>query len=156
MRKERNSSEKIWAEEQKVIRKQTREDVKKVRPILEKDPDWPLVSGLRKAVTQEDDKRQRMALTRLTKKAVNLLFPEYKALARYDRGTASHWVNVNIVTQEKILDATQGKIKERAENMLEAVGLRYGSYYSDYGTVAGDDWHSCLHVGVNVIGWEHY
>jgi hypothetical protein len=129
-------------------------DAERIRPILEKDPDWPLVSGKQELITMEDYAREKRALTRLTKKATQLLFPEYKALACYGSGTAHYWVHINIVTPENVDRVTERNISERAKKMLLATGLKYGSYYTDYGP--NNVYAPCLSINLNDVNWGHY
>lgn len=131
---------------EEIMKKQAEEDVKKIRPILEKDPDWTLVSS--EGVSREDKQRQRRALTRLTKKAVNLLFPEFKASAHHDRGTARHWVTVNITVPGTPENALIQEMTQRAEKMLVSSGLKYAAYFPD-SFPGKDDWSPCLLVKVN-------
>ena len=144
-----------YADKIKSEKRQAKEDADKIRPILEKDPDWPLVAGIKKPDTQEECDRERRAQTRLTKKAVQLLYPEYKALSCHGTGTAHYWVHVNIVMPEKPEYAESRKIIERADMMLEQVGIKYGGYLPD--SLPGkDEWTPCLTVVINDLMWGGY
>lgn len=130
-------------------KEQTKEDVEKIRPILEKDPDWNLVSGKKDWDNSEEHDRQKRSVVRLTKKAVNLLFPEYKVKVSRDRGSASAWVNVNFVIPE-VESLEHQAITGRTQRLLKSVGIQYASYYSD--SLPGkDDWRPCILVAVNHI-----
>jgi hypothetical protein len=122
-----------------------RKDAKKIIPILKRDPDWRLVTGKKKPVTDEDYKRKSRGLTRLTKKAVNLLFPQFKTSVRYDRGTARHWVDVEIAIPEEIKDPQRQNVGRRVKMMLKSTGLKYSEYFPD-SFPGKDDWRPCLLV----------
>ncbi|HKC05062.1 MAG TPA: hypothetical protein VKC54_04305 [Patescibacteria group bacterium] len=129
--------------------KQAKEDVDKIRPILEKDPDWPLVSGIQKPNTQEEYNKENRAQTRLTKKAVQLLYPDYKVSSTHGTGTAHYWVYVDITIPERLEYSEERKIVGRTDAMLEQVGIKYGGYFSD--SLPGKDtWTSCLRIEINV------
>jgi len=134
------------SEELKQFKKQAEEDLARIRPILEKDPDWPLASGQISWVDKENYYRKRNAVSRLTRKAVRELFPEYKVHVRRDRGTASGWIGVNFVIPGIEGSGWQDIIR-RTRNMLLSVGIQYGSYFPDSGP--GDNWTPCLLVTVN-------
>lgn len=143
MRKEQRGLS--YAEVLTQVRRLAKKDADRIRTILEDDPDWTL----------EDGKRERRALTRLSKKAVGLLFPEYKALSCYGSGTAHYWVHVNIMVPGEPSRKQIGDIKQRAKMMLEQVGLKYGIYLPD--SLPGkDEFTPCLSVQVNDINWGHY
>ena len=121
-------------------------DAERIRPILEKDPDWPLASG---QISWEDKERyyeKRNAVSRLTRKAVRQLFPEYNVHVRRGRGTASGWIDVNFVIPGTGNVDSQN-IRRRTRELLLAVGIQYGSYFPDSGP--GDDWTPCLLVTIN-------
>jgi hypothetical protein len=150
MRKERDANNSV----EKQIKKQIKEDVGKIRPILERDPDWPLASGGKQAEPTNKGIQEKMrALTRLTKKATYQLFPEFKILSRHGSGTAYGWVHVNIVIPEKIDEISKRRIEQRAQSMLEAVGLEYGTYFTDYG-MGLDHMTPCLSTRVNDFSWK--
>jgi hypothetical protein len=137
-------------------KRQGQEDADKIRPILEKDPDWLLVSGKQKPVTNEEHRREKRALTRLTKKAANLLFPQFKALSCYGSGTAHYWVHVNIVVPEKNIGLPEQKnIEQRVTETLISTRLKYSMYLPD-SFPGKDDWTPCLSVRVNDLSWGHY
>lgn len=141
MDKERGGQN-LESEEQRQIKK----DVEKIRPILEKDPDWPLASG---QISWEDKKNyynKRNAVSRLTRKAVRELFPEYKVRVRRGRGTVSNWIGVNYVISDMESSDWRSVIR-RTREMLLSVGIQYGSFFPDSGP--GDDWTPCLTVSVN-------
>lgn len=126
-------------------RRLAKEDAAKIIPVLEKDPDWLLVSGQKEPVTDEDFRRKRRGLTRMTKKAINLLFPQFKASVCYDRGTASHWVDVNIILPKEFNDLQRQNVGTRTSMMLKSTGLKYSMYFPD--SLPGkDDWRPCLLV----------
>lgn len=149
MAKQGKQKESTYAEFLRQAEKLGREDANKIRPILEKDPDWLLASGKQKLATEEERKREKRALVRLTKKAVNLLFPQYKTLCHRGTGTAHQWVCVNIlVKKQSAEDLFYEEIKRRANMMLEVLGLCYGKYFSD--SLPGkDEYTSCLSVSIN-------
>jgi hypothetical protein len=150
-RSPRNNN-KEGALEQRRIKKQTKEDVAKVCPTLEQDPDWPLVSGVRKNLSAWEDRQFGHARTRLTKKAVNLLLPEFKSLACSGSGTSRRWVHVNILIPEGA--RKPDNIEQRVKRMLMASGIEYSSYYTDHGP--NNHYSPCLSVRVNDISWGHH
>lgn len=149
MEKKRKQKESTHAEFLRQAEKLGREDADKIRSILEKDSDWLLVSGKQKPATKEERKREKRALVRLTKKAVKLLFPQYKTLCHRGTGTAHNWVYVNIlVPKQSRRDICDDEIEQRANVMLEALGLCYSKYFSD--SLPGkDEYTSCLSVRIN-------
>jgi hypothetical protein len=156
MKKERNENRNSlpkpdWpfadhSEELKQLKKQAEEDLDRIRPILEKDPDWPLASGQISWEDKENYYRKRNAVSRLTRKAVCELFPEYKVHVRRDRGTASGWIGGNFVIPG-IEGSDRRNIIRRTNSMLLSVGIEYASFFPDSGP--GDDWTPCLLVTVN-------
>jgi hypothetical protein len=121
-------------------------DAERIRPILEKDPDWPLASGQIGWEDKETYYRKRNAVSRLTREAVRELFPEYKVHVRRSRGTASNWINVNFVIPGIERPDRQDVIR-RTSGMLHAVGIQYSTYDSDFGP--GDNSGQCLGVTIN-------
>jgi hypothetical protein len=125
-------------------------DAERIRPILEKDPDWPLASGKQESDTfkYEEWKRKKSALSRLTKKAVNLLYPDYVVSVKFDRGTASNWLDVNFKFPKTPEYLEIQKITQRTREMLICTGLQYPAYFPD--SMPGkDDWTPCLNVSIN-------
>lgn len=120
-------------------------DVERIRPILEKDPEWPLASG-QINWDEETYYRESYAVSRLTKKAVCELFPEYKVHVHRGRGSASNWINVNFVIPDMEKSDWRGIIR-RTRDLLLSVGIQYGSFLSDFGP--GNDCSPCLDVSVN-------
>lgn len=135
------------------MKKQAKDDAAKICPILQKDPDWPLASG-KIPVDGLNYRKSMRALTRLTKKASQLLFPEYKVLSCHGSGTTYYWVYVNIVIPEKTELTEDENIAVRVKKMLTATGLNYGSYYTDYGP--NNSYKPCLSVNVNDLSWGHH
>jgi hypothetical protein len=152
MSKERRESRQdkelvAYNEALKRAKMQAKEDVGRIRPILEKDPNWPLASGQIDWKCQKDINDQRNALSRLTKKAVKLLFPEYKIKCHHGSGTDANWITVDILATKETGKQEAQAIRERAYEMLESSGLQYGSYFPDTGP--GADWTPCLLVTLN-------
>jgi hypothetical protein len=121
-------------------------DAERIQPILEKDPDWPLASGQISWMEKEIYYRQGNAASRLTRKAVRELYPEYSVHVRRGRGTAYGWVNVNFVIPGIEESGLQNVIR-RTRNMLLSVGIEYDSFLGDNGP--GDNLTPCLSVTVN-------
>jgi hypothetical protein len=134
------------SEELNQLKKQREEDLARIRPILEKDPDWPLASGQIGWEDKETYFRKRNAVSRLTKKAVRELFPEYEVHVHRDRGTASNWIDVNFVIPG-IERPDRQDIIRRTNGVLLTVGIQYATYYSDFGP--GDNSGQCLGVTIN-------
>jgi hypothetical protein len=121
-------------------------DTERIRPILEKDPDWPLASG---QISWEDKEKyygRGNAVSRLTRKAVRQLFPEYNVHVHRGRGTAYDWVDIDYVIPDMEISNWRGIIR-RTRNMLLSVGIQYSSFFPDSGP--GDNWTPCLSVTVN-------
>lgn len=125
-------------------------------PLLAKDPDWPLVTSKVELVTNEDYFRERRAITRLTKKAVRLMFPGYKVFVWHDTGTASQWVQVDLIMSEfdrqkvkftRELKEKELRIRDMVKRVLMKLGIRYGVYYTDYGF--NDSYQPTLSVTIN-------
>lgn len=155
MEKERNEQVSLpkpnWpfadhSEELNQRKKQAEGDLARIRPILEKDPDWPLASGQINWESKADYYRKWKATPRLTKKAVRELFPEYEVHVRRNRGTASNWIDVNFVIPGIDRPGRQDII-QRTQSLLLSLGIQYGTYYSDFGP--GDNSSRCLIVSVN-------
>jgi len=121
-------------------------DAERIRPILEKDPDWPLASGQISWEDKENYYGKRNAVSRLTRKAVCELFPEHKIHVHRGRGTASNWIDVDYVIPDMERLDWRGIIR-RTRGLLLSVGIQYGSFFPDCGP--GDDWTPCLLVSVN-------
>lgn len=103
-------------------------------PKLEGDPDWPLVTGQEELDTADKRALKRRALTRLTKKAVRLLHPFYKVSVRAGKGTAYRWVYVTLMTPEQLGVEAEYCLRKRTKDVLNALPLKYATYYySDYG-----------------------
>jgi hypothetical protein len=134
MRKERGETREINA------------DAERIRLVLEKDPDWPLASGQISWEDKEKYSGKRNAVSRLTRKAIRELYPEYNVHVRRGKGTASNWIDVNFVIPD-IENSDRLDIRRRTKEMLLSVGIQYGSYFPDSGP--GDDWRPCLLVSVN-------
>lgn len=141
-----NKSEKVGVKlsPEEISRK---EAVDRIRPILEKDPEWEWASGQKDWNNSVEWRCQKRAVVRLTKKAVHLLFPEYKVSVHRDRG-AHNWVDVNFVIPG-IERPARGEIIGKTQRLLRSVGIQYASYFPDSGP--GDNWRPCLSVSVNHI-----
>jgi hypothetical protein len=127
-------------------KKEINADAERIRPILEKDPDWPLASGQISWMEKEIYYRQGNAASRLTRKAVRELYPEHSVHVRRGRGTAYGWVNVNYIIPD-IEGCDWLNVIRRTRNMLLSVGLQYDSFLGDDGP--GNNWSPCLSVTVN-------
>jgi hypothetical protein len=121
-------------------------DAERIRPILKKDPDWPLASGQINWKDKGNYFRKRNAVSRLTRKAVRELYPEYKVHVLRGRGTASNWIDVDFVIPNMERPDSLNII-QRTKALLLSVGIQYGSYFPDSGP--GDDWTPCLLVTIN-------
>jgi hypothetical protein len=155
MTKKRRST---FVAEQKRRKAEAEKDAAQVRPIVAKDPDWPLVTGQAKLETAEDRARERRGCTRITKRAVQALYPKHTVHVRYDRGTASYWVLVDLIMPELDFQKVRGTPRQweykgvwrRIEGMLVALGIQYATYLTDHGR--NDSWQPCLLVTVNGAG----
>ena len=107
--------------------KQVTEDIERIKPVLENDRDWPLVSGQQKSETSEVYRQKRRAVTRLTKKVVKLLYPESKASVKHE-GTVEDWIEVNFLDEVDIENYKE--ITHRTTRVLESLGM-YSTYYPD-------------------------
>lgn len=116
------------------------EDIAKTLAVeLSRDPDWQLVTGKVIPDTNEEFERCRRSLSRLTKKATQLLCPGSRVSCVYGRGTAHHWIHLEVTTQEcpaslQFNGRTEPVYVEgKIEDILCALGFRYGTYTSDSG-----------------------
>ena len=128
-------------------------------PLLRKDEDWSLITGERECVGNDDHVRHLRSMTRLTKKAVRLMYPNHKVSVRRDRGTAYRWIDVNIVMPEIDWRNLRGKARDRDANkesvirrelkdILIALGIEYATYWTDYGPGL-DTYDPCLSITIN-------
>jgi len=126
----------------------------RILPVLERDKDWKLVTG-------KEDHREEMyrAITRVTKRAVNLLQPDRKVSVRRGRGTAYGWVHVDVAAPELDWTKLRGKAREKASRECDAtrreindvlveLGIRYSTYYTDC-LPGADTYEPCLSVTIN-------
>ena len=126
-----------------------------VRPIVSKDSDWSLVTGKKKQMTRGDWIREKRAITRITKKAVRAMYPGYAVSVRSGRGTAHHWVYIDVtmpeLNDEKVRNTSREweykDVCRRIEDTLLALGIKYGIYESDCGPNSSPS--PCLLVSVN-------
>ena len=144
--------------EKRAVEERLKADLARLRAELSKDRDWVLATG----PTAEGRYRESdRAIVRLTKKAVRLLYPQYRCSVTRDRGTAHGWVSVNLFVPEiaEHDGSARGRAREleagraitgRVSRTLDNLGLRYAQYLPD--CIPGlDEMTNCVTVTVN--GW---
>jgi hypothetical protein len=141
-------------------RKKAEEWAAWLRPMLEKETDWDLATGARAVGGDEDYGLMLRAVTRLTKKAVRLMYPGRKCSVRRDRGTAYGWVNVDLELPSAELKSNDRSDSYRYDDgsrdagsemrdTLIALGIDYAKYLPD--SLPGkDEWTLCLSVEVSL------
>ena len=121
------------------------EVAKTLLPVLEKDKDWALVTGKEPNMGETRFLRAR---TRLTKKAVQLLQPNMKISCTAGHGTAWNWVYVRLIVSEEPSRELSRKLRTLTENVLTALNIGYGTYFTDYGPDLGGG--ICQNLSVQV------
>lgn len=147
---------------QKLREKQIKEAEKaaeELLPTLQKDKDWDLVTNDFDPSNGKNYGDLLRAVSRLTKKAVQLMHPDYAVSIRRGRGTGYGWISVKFTIPElkiRDLNSKEGRKKtqegkrlcRKVKDVLVALNIRYSKYRTDYGS-GPDTYEACLSVSVN-------
>lgn len=126
-----------------------------LQPFLKNEKGWDLATGARKPATKKEITLKRRAVTRLSKKAVALMYPNYGCSVRRGSGNSRHWVKVELVkpspgsaAQKKKKLETDKVLCRKVEDTLLALKISFATYLPD--ALPGEDRHEpCLSITVS-------
>lgn len=153
-----NKGRLAWQIRDDAMRLEARKVADELRPRLAKEKEWNLAIGLVKEDKSWEFRQTMKAVSRMTKKAVRMIYPDYVCSVRLGTGTALDWVDVNLIIPElepeKVYNTSRQweykGIIRRIEYILLALGIKYGQFYTDIGP--DDSYQPCLTISINGIG----